>query len=108
MGMGKSSENVDRSAAFISASEKEFERALYFMPTSARIHFSLGCYWLYKSRVVEKEKAYFDSFDRFIHHFGEAYQINKEYKLQISQLVQQYYPEQSLDFILGNIFKNPT
>jgi len=89
---GKLDENMDHFRSILAAAEDEFGRAVYFMPQSANINFSVGYYWIWKSKVVEDEKVYLFAFDRFIQYFQTTYRINNGYKKKIEQVVQQYYP----------------
>ena len=98
---GKLDENLDHLGSYLAAAEKELSRAIYFMPQSAHINFSVGCYWIWKSKVVEDEKTYLDAFDRFIRYFQTVYHINSGYKKKIQEVVQQYYP---IKDILKKIF----
>ncbi|MEW5804093.1 MAG: O-antigen ligase family protein [bacterium] len=100
---GKQEENMDHIGSFLAAAEKEFDRAVYFMPQSAQINFSVGCYWIWKSKVVEDENAYLDAFAQFIQYFKNAYRINSSYKKNIQQVVQQYYP---IKEVLERIFSS--
>ncbi|MEW5802900.1 MAG: O-antigen ligase family protein [bacterium] len=98
------SENWDQIPFLTAAAEKEFERALYFMPGSANIHFSAGCYFLLKTKVVEDEEEYLQAFNHFIYYFQKTYQIDPRYRGQIQQMVQQYYPS---DAVFATIFSPP-
>jgi tetratricopeptide (TPR) repeat protein len=98
--LGKSEEYQAR--AIIERAEREFDRAVYFMPESAEINFFIGSYWIWKSKIVDDEQSYLAAFDCFISYFRKAYQINKGYGRRIRKVVQQYYP---VEEIAGKIFQ---
>ncbi|MGA1874484.1 MAG: O-antigen ligase family protein [bacterium] len=83
--------------------EREFDRAIYFMPESAEINFFVGSYWIWKSKMVDDEQSYREAFDYFINYFRKTYQINRRYRGRIQKLVKQYYP---VEEIAAKIFRS--
>ncbi|MEW6378546.1 MAG: O-antigen ligase family protein [bacterium] len=92
---GERFEDLHQLQPLMEASEKEYDRSLSLMPESANINFSAGCYWLWKSKIMEMEDemACRKAFGRFIRCFRKAYHINRQYKQNIQQAVHQYYPD---------------
>jgi len=101
--LGELSENLDQLQPFMNASEKELDRSLYFMPESADSNFYAGCYWIWKSKVMEEKKRHREAFDRFIYYFKKSYYLNQHYKQNIQEAVQRYYPD---DAVQARIFLN--
>jgi hypothetical protein len=101
--LGEVSENLDQLQPFMNASEKELDRSLYFMPESADSNFYAGCYWIWKSKVMEEKMRHREAFDRFIYYFKKSYHLNQRYKQNIQEAVQRYYPD---DAVQARIFLN--
>lgn len=106
--LGSQSQDLDQLKHFINAAEKEFDRALFFMPESAKVTFYAGCFWLWKSKVLEDEDICLQAYDLFTHYLQKAYQLNQGYKRQIQQILYQYYPTDSVNELLDSIFINCT
>ena len=99
---GELSKNVKQLESLMTASEKELNLAVYFMPNSAKINFSAGSYWLWKARAVEDEKTILESFYQFIKYFKKTYQLDNGYKEQIRQMILPYYDSPK---VFNTIFK---
>lgn len=91
---------VNRMPTTLIYAEEEFQRAFYCMPNSWYVNFSVGSYWLWKSKLVAEEEAYQEANRAFIRHFQRVLQINPGYQGKIQAAIAEYYPVKEIQIAL--------